>query len=66
MVTKLLLSVTTLLLTFNVNAGPQIEHWTTTNGARVYYVSAPELPMLDLEVIFDAGSAQDKGLPGNA
>ncbi len=40
-------------------AGLQIQHWTTDNGARVYFVSAPELPMVDLRVTFDAGAARD-------
>jgi zinc protease len=66
MVTRTLLGLISLLLTFTVNAGPQIDHWKTSNGARVYFVSAPELPMLDLKVVFDAGSAQDKDLPGTA
>ncbi|MCA1806039.1 MAG: insulinase family protein [Xanthomonadaceae bacterium] len=43
-----------------------IEHWTTANGARVYYVQAPELPMLDVRVVFDAGSARDGEQPGVA
>ncbi|HHH47999.1 MAG TPA: insulinase family protein [Gammaproteobacteria bacterium] len=42
-----------------VFAGPQIQHWTTGNGARVYFVPAPELPMIDLRVTFDAGAARD-------
>ena len=41
------------------NAAPKIEHWTTNNGLRVYYVHAPELPMVDLRLVFDAGSARD-------
>lgn len=40
-------------------AQPTIEHWETDNGARVYYVHAPELPMVDLRVTLDAGSARD-------
>lgn len=40
-------------------ASPKIEHWTTDNGARVYYVHAPELPMVDIQFIFDGGSARD-------
>ncbi|WP_426415451.1 M16 family metallopeptidase [Aestuariirhabdus sp. LZHN29] len=36
-----------------------IQHWQTSNGARVYFVAAPELPMLDLRLVFDAGSARD-------
>ena len=41
-----------------------IEHWTTANGARVYYVHAPELPMVDVRLVFDAGSARDGKQPG--
>ncbi|MEZ5453386.1 MAG: pitrilysin family protein [Thiothrix sp.] len=48
------------------HAGPKIEHWTTSNGLRVYYVSAPDLPMVDLRLIFDAGSARDGGKQGLA
>lgn len=47
-------------------ATPQIQHWTTAKGARVYYISAPELPMVDMRVVFDAGSARDGRLPGLA
>ncbi|MFU8798212.1 MAG: insulinase family protein, partial [Gammaproteobacteria bacterium] len=36
-----------------------IEHWTTQEGARVYFVSAPEIPMVDIQVAFSAGSARD-------
>jgi zinc protease len=46
---------------------PQIETWNTANGARVYFVRAPELPMVDIRVAFDAGSARDQtrwGLAG--
>lgn len=66
MVTKIGLGLISLMLTFNVSASPQIDHWKTSNGARVYYVAAPELPMIDVEIVFDAGSAQDKDLPGTA
>ena len=47
-------------------AMPPIQHWQTTNGARVYYVPAPELPMVDIRVVFAAGSVRDAGLPGLA
>jgi zinc protease len=36
-----------------------IEHWTTPNGARVYFVRAPSIPMLDVSLGFDAGSRYD-------
>ncbi len=40
-------------------AGPAIQSWQTANGAKVLFVPAPELPMLDVRVVFDAGSARD-------
>jgi zinc protease len=36
-----------------------IQHWQTANGARVYFVEAHNLPMLDVSVEFPAGSAYD-------
>jgi len=47
-------------------AAPDIQHWTTANGARVYFVPAPELPMVDIRLVFDAGAARDGNLPGLA
>jgi zinc protease len=49
-----------------VQAIPTIEHWQTEHGARVYFVHAPQLPMVDVRVVFDAGSARDGELPGRA
>ncbi|MCR4300883.1 MAG: insulinase family protein [Sulfuricaulis sp.] len=40
-------------------AGVKIEHWTLANGARAYFVESRELPMLQLRVVFDAGSSRD-------
>ena len=36
-----------------------IEHWTTSRGARVYFVRADAIPMLDVNVDVDAGSRRD-------
>ena len=47
-----------------VAAAPLIQHWQTANGMRVYFVEAPELPMIDVRLAFDAGSARDGGHPG--
>jgi zinc protease len=47
-------------------AGPKIESWQTANGARVLFVAAPELPMVDVRIVFDAGSARDGERPGLA
>lgn len=46
------------------SAGVAIEQWTTTTGARVFYVATHNLPMLDLRVDFPAGSLYDP--PGKA
>lgn len=40
-------------------AGVTIEQWTTANGARVNFVAAPALPMLDVQIDFAAGSMFD-------
>ena len=58
------LVLTVLLISVQVQAGPKIESWQTSNGARVLFVESPELPMLDLRIVFDAGSARDGELPG--
>src|SRR3990167_9237128 len=36
-----------------------IQHWKTHNGADVYFVHEPEIPIVDVAVIFAAGSAYD-------
>jgi len=56
----------TLLLSLAVEAGPHIEQWQTSNGARVYFVAAPEIPMIDTRVVFAAGSARDGARGGVA
>lgn len=40
------------------HAAPDIQHWVTANGARVYFVEARQLPMVDIRVLFDAGSSR--------
>ena len=47
-------------------SSPKIQHWTTENGTRVLFVPAPELPMLDIQITFNAGSARDHGHDGLA
>jgi len=43
-----------------------IETWNTHNGAKVLFVQAPELPMIDVDIAFSAGSARDGDHPGLA
>lgn len=40
-------------------ANVAIQHWQTSQGTRVYFVQTPSLPMVDIRVAFDAGSARD-------
>ena len=63
--TQLLLSAALLFSISIAQAGPEIQHWQTSNGARAYYVPAPALPMVDIRIIFDAAGARDQ-IPGVA
>ncbi len=65
-VNRFVLFVTLFLVVTSVTATPKIQQWQTANGANVLYVHAPELPMVDIRVAFDAGSARDGDLPGLA
>jgi len=47
------------LLSFNLQAAPKIHHWVSDHGAQVYYAHAPGLPIVDIEIVFNAGSARD-------
>ena len=55
-------------LGFSVNAlaVPKIQTWTSDAGAKVMFVPADSLPMVDVRVVFDAGGARDGDLPGLA
>jgi zinc protease len=50
-----------ILLAFSqfAHSAAKIEHWQTPQGSRVYYVHTEGLPMVDIQVAFDAGSARD-------
>ena len=56
--TKIIL-FSTLCFAVSALASPDIEYSTTDKGADVYYVHAPELPMVDIQIVFDAGSTRD-------
>ncbi len=55
----LLLSACLILFSSTSNAAAKIERWQTQHGSRVYYVHTEGLPMVDIQVVFDAGSARD-------
>ncbi|MFM6992513.1 MAG: M16 family metallopeptidase [Rhodoferax sp.] len=56
-----------LLLAPCARAALPIEHWTHTNGAQVYLVQSPGIPMVDVQIDFDAGDRRSPpgktGLP---
>jgi zinc protease len=60
--------LTVLLLASSAGqAAIKIQHWVLENGARVYFVEARELPMLQVRAVFDgAGSRDPKGRSGLA
>ncbi len=60
------LALSLALTAFVADATPKIQTWETPNGARVFFVPAPEIPMVDLQVVFDAGAARDGDKPGLA
>ncbi len=45
---------------------PAIEHWTTHNGARVYFIPVAQIPMLDVRLMLDAGNLRDNKLPATS
>ncbi|WP_020202652.1 MULTISPECIES: M16 family metallopeptidase [Cupriavidus] len=59
-----LLAAASLLAPQAAQAAIPIEQWTTSTGARVYFVRSPSIPMLDVNMDFDAGSRYDP--PGKA
>ncbi len=70
MVTKIrilpLALLSSLVIGNFAQAAPNIQDWRTENGARVFFVEANELPMVDVQVWFDAGGARDQNKPGLA
>jgi zinc protease len=54
-----LAGMTALLVCAPALAVLPIETWTTPQGVKVFFVNAPSIPMLDLQVDFDAGSRFD-------
>ncbi|MGI9229811.1 MAG: M16 family metallopeptidase [Gammaproteobacteria bacterium] len=42
-----------------VIAGPVIQDWQTDRGSRILFVESRELPIVDIKIMFDAGSSRD-------
>ncbi|MDQ7090464.1 MAG: pitrilysin family protein [Methylococcales bacterium] len=54
-----LLSVVLFVFSVSIQAEVSIQQWQTSQGVPVYYINNSALPMVDIKVIFDAGSARD-------
>ena len=48
-----------LFATLSAWAAPAVERWQTGTGSPVYFVESRELPMVDVQLIFDAGAARE-------
>jgi zinc protease len=60
------LAVLGLLAAGGAIGAPAIQSWTTDDGAEVLFVPADDLPIVDVRVVFDAGSARDGAQSGLA
>ena len=58
-VRALLISATAILYTHSAWALLPIQHWTQDSGAQVWLVESPVIPMVDVQIDFDAGSRRD-------
>jgi len=54
-----LMGMMAALMQSAAQAGVKIQHWTLASGARVYFVESHDLPIVDIQVDFPAGSAYD-------
>ncbi len=61
---RALLVTAALLLAHAAQAALPIQHWTQPGGAKVYLVESHGIPMVDVQIDFDAGSRRDP--PGKA
>jgi len=62
----LLLLAFTVLSSVNLLAAPRIQTWTSPQGTPVFFLPTEGLPLVDISLTFDAGSARDGSAPGLA
>lgn len=55
----LLLGAAWLMLASGANAALPIQHWIQASGAKVYLVESHGIPMVDVQIDFDAGGRRD-------
>ena len=56
---RMLLTCALLGLATAAQAALPIQHWTQASGAQVYLVQSPAIPMVDVQIDFDAGGRRD-------
>lgn len=56
---KLMIGIVLGFISLSASASLNIQHWNTSNGARVYFVETHQIPMVKFEVGFDAAGARD-------
>lgn len=54
------------VVTSSTGKGVKIQTWQSSKGANVLFVNAPQLPMVDIRLVFNAGSARDGAQHGIA
>ncbi|MEY3473725.1 MAG: hypothetical protein RL087_183 [Pseudomonadota bacterium] len=58
-ITTALLALLWLWVAAPAQASLQLQHWTQPSGARVWLAESPAIPMVDVQIDFDAGSRRD-------
>lgn len=61
---RIIYFIVSLILAQQVYALPEINTWSTSSGIRVMHVEATQLPMIDVAMTYDAGSARDNDQAG--
>jgi len=56
---QILILAVSSLVAFNSDAAVKIQQWQTSSGAEIYFVENHDLPIVDVSVNFNAGSARD-------
>lgn len=54
-----ILATSAFLVGLTANGASQVETWTTKEGADVYFLHAPEIPIVDMIVSIDAGGLRE-------
>lgn len=56
---RAILAVATMVLGVCAHAGVPIQHWTQPSGAKIYLAATNALPIVDVQIDFDAGARRD-------